>query len=71
MLQMAIKPEEHSRFTVEMGTWCGIPAAIAAAREMYRGDGGWQVPRVKVNGLPRQGTPEGPNTHTYTDIIDI
>ena len=28
------KPDEHSLFTVEMGTSTGMPAAIAAAREM-------------------------------------
>lgn len=44
MFLTAINPEEHSRFTVEMGTACGIPAAKAAARETYRGDGGWHVP---------------------------
>lgn len=38
-----MSPDEHSRFTVEMGTSAGIPAAIAAALEIYRGEGGWQV----------------------------
>lgn len=70
MLRIAIKPEEHSRFTVEMGTWCGMPAAIAAARETYRGDGGWQVP-TGANRLLRPGTMEGQNTHTYTNVIDF
>ena len=34
MLRTDIKPEEQSRLTVDTGTWAGIPAAIAAAREM-------------------------------------
>lgn len=29
-----MRPEEHSRFTTEIGTSYGMPAAIAAAREM-------------------------------------
>lgn len=34
ILRIAISPEEQSRLTVEMGTSCGMPAAMAAAREM-------------------------------------
>lgn len=30
----AIRPEEQSLFTVEIGTSAGIPAAMAAALEM-------------------------------------
>ena len=41
---IAISPEEQSRLTVEIGTVSGIPAASAAARETYKGEGGWQVP---------------------------
>ena len=41
---IAISPEEQSRLTVEIGTLSGIPAASAAARETYKGEGGWQVP---------------------------
>ena len=33
MLRIAINPDEHKRFTVEIGTEAGIPAASAAARE--------------------------------------
>lgn len=44
MFRMAMRPEEHSLFTVDMGTSWGIPAARAAAREAYAGEGGWQVP---------------------------
>jgi len=32
--RMDMRPDEQSRFTVEMGTSYGIPAAIAAALEM-------------------------------------
>ncbi len=39
-----MSPEEHSLFTVEMGTRSGMPAERAAAREAYRGEGGWHVP---------------------------
>jgi len=67
MLRMAISPEEHSRLTVEMGTSCGIPAAIAAAREMYRGEGGWQVPEgVQNSDIERQ---DSNNTRTHANII--
>ena len=45
---MAMSPEEQSRLTVEIGTLSGIPAASAAARETYNGDGGWQVPYTAV-----------------------
>ena len=31
MLRIACNPEEHNRFTVEMGTSAGTPAANAAA----------------------------------------
>jgi hypothetical protein len=41
---IAMSPEEQSRLTVDIGTPSGIPAASAAARETYRGEGGWQVP---------------------------
>lgn len=34
ILRIAIRPDEHNRFTVDMGTSAGIPAAIAAARDM-------------------------------------
>lgn len=68
MLRIAIKPEEQSRFTVEMGTPCGIPAAIAAAREMYRGDGGWQVPRMDYSDKRREN---GINILTYANVIDL
>ncbi len=40
MLTIDCSPEEQSRFTVLMGTSTGTPAAMAAAREMYNGDGG-------------------------------
>ena len=40
MFTTACRPDEHSRFTVLMGTSTGTPAAMAAARETYRGDGG-------------------------------
>lgn len=40
IFRMDIRPDEHRRFTVEMGTWLGMPAASAAARETYNGDGG-------------------------------
>ena len=69
ILRIAIKPEEHNRFTVEMGTWCGIPAAIAAAREMYRGDGGWQVP--SMDGLLRYNTPRLSKCPTYANVVDL
>jgi hypothetical protein len=36
--------EEQSRITVEIGTPSEIQAASAAARETYKGEGGWQVP---------------------------
>jgi hypothetical protein len=39
-----MRPDEQSRLTVEIGTLSGIPAASAAARETYNGEGGWQVP---------------------------
>lgn len=41
---IAMRPEEQSLFTVEIGTVCGIPAARAAALLAYAGDGGWHVP---------------------------
>ena len=44
MARMAIRPDEHNRLTVEMGTLAGIPADMAAERETYKGDGGWHVP---------------------------
>ena len=44
MFLIAMSPEEQSRLTVETGTLSGIPAASAAARETYKGEGGWQVP---------------------------
>ena len=34
MFRMAMRPEEHSRFTTQSGTSYGMPAAIEAAREM-------------------------------------
>lgn len=37
---IAMSPDEHKRFTVDIGTLAGIPAANAAPREMYSGDGG-------------------------------
>ena len=37
-------PDEHNRFTVDIGISTGTPAAIAAARDTYSGEGGWQVP---------------------------
>jgi hypothetical protein len=40
MFLIAMRPEEQSRLTVDIGTSSGIPAAIAAAREIYNGDGG-------------------------------
>ena len=43
MPRIDMRPDEHRRFTVEMGTVAGMPAASAAARERYSGDGGWQV----------------------------
>jgi hypothetical protein len=43
-LLIAMSPEEQSRLMVEIGTPSGIPAASAAARETYKGEGGWQVP---------------------------
>ena len=49
MLRIDCRPEEQSLFTVEMGTSAGIPAARAAARETYNGEGGWHVPRSTVN----------------------
>jgi hypothetical protein len=39
-----MSPDEQSRLTVDIGTLSGIPAANAAARETYKGEGGWQVP---------------------------
>lgn len=36
---IACSPEEHSRLTVEIGTSAGMPAASAAARETYSGEG--------------------------------
>jgi hypothetical protein len=33
IVRMAMRPEEHKRFTVWTGTVAGIPAASAAARE--------------------------------------
>jgi hypothetical protein len=44
MFRMAISPEEQSRLTVWMGTLAGMPAASAAARDTYSGEGGWHVP---------------------------
>lgn len=44
ILLMACKPDAHKRFTVDIGTSAGIPAASAAAREIYKGEGGWHVP---------------------------
>jgi hypothetical protein len=44
MFLIAMRPEEHSRLTVDIGTSCGMPAASAAARETCNGGGGWQVP---------------------------
>lgn len=44
MVRIAMRPDEQSLFTVEIGTLFGIPAANAAAREMYKGEGGWHVP---------------------------
>lgn len=46
MLRMDMSPEEHSRFTVDIGTSCGIPAASAAALDTYNGEGGWHVPAL-------------------------
>jgi hypothetical protein len=43
-----MRPEEQSRFNVDIGTSCGIPAAIAAARDTYNGEGGWQVPCSEI-----------------------
>lgn len=67
---MAIKPEEHSLFTVEIGTLYGIPAAIAAALDMYRGDGGWQVARMN-NQSCQQEMQETREIHTYANIVDL
>lgn len=35
-----MRPDEHSLFTVEIGTSGGMPEARAAAREEYIGEGG-------------------------------
>ena len=40
MFLTAMSPDEHSLFTVEMGTLSGIPAESAAALEAYKGEGG-------------------------------
>lgn len=37
---IAISPDEHSLFIVEIDTLAGMPAAIAAARDTYKGEGG-------------------------------
>jgi hypothetical protein len=44
MFRIAMSPEEQSRLTVWIGTLAGMPAASAAARETYSGEGGWHVP---------------------------
>lgn len=44
MFLIDISPDEHNRFTVEIGTELGMPAASAAEREIYKGEGGWHVP---------------------------
>ncbi len=48
---IAMSPEEQSRLMVETGTLSGIPAASAAAREIYKGEGGWQVPSQFTHGI--------------------
>ena len=52
MFTMDCSPEEQSRLTVEMGTSTGTPAAMAAARDTYNGDGGWHVPEEDYQDPP-------------------
>lgn len=40
ILRIDCRPDEQSRLTVEMGIEAGMPAARAAAREIYSGEGG-------------------------------
>lgn len=58
--------------TVETGTLSGIPAASAAARETYKGEGGWQVPSqvssqdIYASDLIKSGA----HIRTYANIIN-
>jgi hypothetical protein len=67
-----MSPEEQSRLTVETGTLSGIPAASAAARERYKGEGGWQVPsqfaprHMSTSDLMKGGA----HIRTYANIIN-
>jgi hypothetical protein len=62
---IAMSPEEQSRLTVETGTLSGIPAASAAARETYKGEGGWQVPSQFVHTIYTQEVPIKKRCRTY------
>jgi hypothetical protein len=65
-----MRPEEQSRLTVEIGTLSGIPAASAAARETYRGEGGWQVPFHNSFMTPRRELGAGTRIRTYANVVD-
>jgi hypothetical protein len=66
-----MRPDEQSRLTVEIGTLSGIPAASAAARETYNGEGGWQVP-LRVLHLRRMfNLTYATCVHTYTDVTNL
>lgn len=61
-----MSPEEHSRFTVDTGTSCGMPAASAAARDTYSGEGGWHVP---LSSISLRGRTLGVHRLTDADVI--
>ena len=62
---IAMSPEEQSRLMVETGTLSGIPAASAAARETYKGEGGWQVPSQFVPRYIRKRFEKSWSTYPY------
>jgi hypothetical protein len=65
-----MRPDEQSRLTVEIGTLSGIPAASAAARETYRGEGGWQVPSQHFpHDTDTRSTKAGERIRTYANVI--
>lgn len=64
-----MSPEEQSRLTVETGVLWGMPAASAAARETYKGEGGWQVPSQFSHDACMRSK-GGAHVHTYTNVID-
>ena len=66
-----MRPDEQSRLTVEIGTLSGIPAAKAAARETYNGEGGWQVPLRILHSRRMFNLTYAICVHTYTDVTNL